>query len=162
MMWMMISVGTEFICCAGRAVSFPVIMAIDIFSPGAPSSRRHGCLTVVDLRSGFPSSSVEVAAASCCLFMNFQGVLIGNQGKVSQTLLACFQDSLEVSYPRGAEVGLAACDINVCCSFLRGTQSVYSLPHVFLFNPRSLIRVTADKNHFMWLPAKIIISRGDL
>lgn len=58
MIRMMISVGTDFICSVGEAVSFLVIAAIDIFLPERPPPGSVVAGQSMDLGSGFPWSSV--------------------------------------------------------------------------------------------------------
>ena len=61
---MMISVGTEFICGAERAVSFPVIAAVDTFLPGAPSSG------LPDSRGSELWFSLVLSISHCCQFVS--------------------------------------------------------------------------------------------
>lgn len=97
MVRMMISVGTDFIYSTGEVVSFPVIVPIDIFLPELPPPGSVVAGQSMDLGSGFPWSSIQVTVASCCLCVDFQDILIRNQGRVSQTLLACCQGGLDIS-----------------------------------------------------------------
>lgn len=78
--------------CWGNGIYLQAVSLPEPPPPGSMVAERS-----MDPGSGFPLSLVEVAVASFCPFMDFQGVLIRNQGRVSQTPLVCCWDGLEVS-----------------------------------------------------------------
>lgn len=88
MMWVMIS-GEQDLFAAQEGLFLSQSLLLQ--------AARLGCQTVHG--SGLWFSLVLGISRCCqfCFFMDFQGVLIRNQGRVSQTPLVCCRDGLDVS-----------------------------------------------------------------